>query len=355
MKRVLLTSLAIAAAAVGAFFLGRQGADAPKDTSAIPSTAASAQQRADLQTSDPVRRHAEFGNFLTQLTADEAAARAHEIWSAAGEPQEIAERKRLFCYAWGQVAGSAAIEFARKQPGVGKVAAISGALAGWASKDPLAAKQWIEARLEPNERLLHGWALVDGWARHDPKAATDYVLGLTNIPGTDRFIRSIALEMTRQSGPAASEWAEALPQGPLRETGIDEVAASWARTAPGFATNWAFALTDSPLATRAVDRAVTEWARVDGEAAGAYLEGQPASSVRDAAVSAYIAVLAAEDLHAVSAWAATIRDSNLREQSLRRIAGEWMARNVEATLAWLPQSGLSAEAQRQIGAAEQTR
>jgi len=80
-----------------------------------------------------------------------------------------------------------------------------------------------------------------------------------------------------------------------------------------------------------------------------------AAGFRDAAVSAYIAVLAAEDLRAISDWAATIRDSNLREQSLRRIAGEWMARNVEATLAWLPKSGLSAEAQRQIGAAEQTR
>ena len=71
-----------------------------------------------------------------------------------------------------------------------------------------------------------------------------------------------------------------------------------------------------------------------------------ATGFRDAAVSAYIAVLAAEDLRAISDWAATIRDSNLREQSLRRIAGEWMARNVEATLAWLPKSGLSAEALR---------
>ena len=348
MKRFCYSAILIALTGAGAFFIGRQGLPKTGGGPDFLGMPAPVSLGKTLRVSDPVRQQAEFGRFLMGLSPEGAASEAHEVWSAPGEQQEISERKRLFCYAWGKVAGAAAVEFARKEPGVGKVAAISGALAGWASQDPQAARQWISSRLEPGERLLHTWAFIDGWARHDPRAATEYVLSFPNTPGVDRFIRSIAVEMVRVGGPAAADWAMALPPGSLRQTGVEEVTGGWARTAPSLASDWAFALQDSALATRAVDRAITEWARADGIAAGGFLERQPASVIRDAAVSAYLAVLATEDLQAVSHWAKTIRNSSLREQSLRRIADEWMARNPEATLAWLPSSGLDAEAQKEI-------
>ena len=48
-----------------------------------------------------------------------------------------------------------------------------------------------------------------------------------------------------------------------------------------------------------------------------------------------------QNLDTISQWAQTITDTSLREQSLLHIAGEWMSRNESATLAWLPNSGLS--------------
>ena len=55
-------------------------------------------------------------------------------------------------------------------------------------------------------------------------------------------------------------------------------------------------------------------------------------------------VLATRGLEAVREWAATINDTGLGEQSLLHIAEEWMGRNPQTTVAWLPNSGLSAAA-----------
>ena len=44
----------------------------------------------------------------------------------------------------------------------------------------------------------------------------------------------------------------------------------------------------------------------------------------------------------------TISDATLREQSLVAVARTWLRRDTEAAQAWLPQSGLSAEAQARI-------
>lgn len=78
----------------------------------------------------------------------------------------------------------------------------------------------------------------------------------------------------------------------------------------------------------------------------------PRTALRDQAVSVYCETLATQGLEAVSEWAATINDTALRENSLRHIAEEWLARNREATIAWLPQSGLSTAAQQQLTATE---
>ena len=90
--------------------------------------------------------------------------------------------------------------------------------------------------------------------------------------------------------------------------------------------------------------AVTEWTRLDSAAAGDWLNTLPRTALRDQAVSVYCEVLATRGLEAVSEWAATINDTALREQSLRRIAEEWMGRNPQTTVAWLPNSGLSTAA-----------
>ncbi len=342
-SRVLPALLAAVVASL-AYYLGtRQAATSPTVATA-PAAIAPAPRpglAAILAETDPLRHRVQFAQWLTALTADEATNAARQVWAQPGDLSEITERKKLFSYAWGQVSGAAAIEFARTQPGSGKVAALGAALAGWASKDPAAAQAWISARLDPGEQLMYSWALVEGWARHDPASATAYALSRQDDPNTGRYVQSIALEQVRRDAPAASAWALALPAGSLRVAAVEEVATHWSRTAPQAAAQWARSLPDNGLAIPALRNVTTEWARADSLAAGTWLNGMDPSARRDQAVAAYCQVLAAQELDHISRWAQTISDSKLREQSLLNIAEEWMGRNPEAALAWLPQSGLS--------------
>jgi hypothetical protein len=350
-------SLAVAAAVCGgAFYIGtRQSELVPP---AAPVAAGIAVVKAPRPTlfavlaeTDPVQHRALFMHWLTSLTADEAATSAQQLWALPGDVNEVTERKKLFCYAWGQRDGAAAIEFTRTQPGAGKVAALGAALAGWASRDPEAAKAWIASRLEPGEQLMYSWALVEGWARKDPAAATEYALSMKELPNAGRFIQTIALEQVRRNAPGAGAWAMSLPPGSLRETAVQEIATNWGRSSPRAAADWARTLPGANLAVPALKNATTEWARQDALAAGAWLDQLPPSTLRDHAVASYCQVLAIEDPNAINQWAQTINDSALREQSLLHIAEEWMSRNEQATLAWLPNSGLSPAAQERLRSA----
>jgi hypothetical protein len=97
------------------------------------------------------------------------------------------------------------------------------------------------------------------------------------------------------------------------------------------------------LAGPALPNVITEWVRQDAATAGAWLNELPACTLRDQAVASYRQVLAAENLD-------TITDSGLREPRFLRIAEEWMSRNAQATLAWLPNRGLSATSVEQLRA-----
>jgi hypothetical protein len=345
MKRIFLTFTATALVAGAAFYLGRNRQLTPAPAAAAGLAKASSTHLKDvLAETDPIRHRTLFMQWLTSLTPDEAATSAQQLWALPGDVNEITERKKLFCYAWGQVDGAAAIEFARNQPGVGKVAALGAALAGWASKDPAAAKAWITSRMEPGEQLMYSWALVEGWARKDAAAATAYVLEMKEMPNAGRFIQTIALEQVRRDAVQAGAWALALPAGSLRISAVEEVATHWSRTAPQAATEWASTLPGNELAIPALKQTTTEWARQDPAAAGTWLHQLPPSTLRDQAVAGYCQVLAVQNLDSITQWTSTITDTSLREQSLLTIAQEWMGRNPQATRAWLPQSGLSAAA-----------
>ena len=346
MNRPILSAAAAIALCGGAFYIGtRQSEPAPPVAPAAAGIAAVRAPRpalsAVLAETDPVQHRALFMHWLTSLTADEGATSAQQLWALPGDVNEITERKKLFCYAWGQRDGAAAIEFTRTQPGAGKVAALGAALAGWASRDPEAAKAWIAARLEPGEQLMYSWALVEGWARKDPAAATAYALSMKELPNAGRFIQTIALEQVRRDAPNAGAWALSLPEGSLRNAAVEEIATHWSRTSPKAAADWARMLPGTTLAIPALKNATTEWARQDAPAAGIWLNQLPPSTLRDQAVASYCQVLAVQNLDTISQWAQTITDTSLREQSLLHIAGEWMSRNESATLAWLPNSGLS--------------
>jgi len=345
--------LAVAAIATGTYFLGSQNqqtsnADSESSRNRSISIVGDRHLHEILNDPNPITYQKGYLDFLENLTAGEAREAAEMIWATPGELAEIKERQKLFAYAWGTLDGEATVDFVMSNKSVAKVPALAQAFAGWASKDPQAARTWIEGRMKPSERLLYNWALVDGWSRHDPNGATDYVLSLNGLPGSDRFIRSIALEQVRRDPANATQWISSLPEGSMKNTAIEEIAQRWSQVDPSATVDWAASVSNAGAMKRAVEVTLTQWSQMDSEEAGAYLEQMSPSPARDQALAAHINVLASDNLQGTAAWAGQIQDTALREESLLRIANEWSDRDGKAVLAWLPDSGLSKEEAQKI-------
>ena len=347
MKTRPLLFFTVMAALAGSYFIGRQRPAAPAlALAAVVPVAPSLRSVLDL--SDPLESNLHFSDYLRSLTAAQAAQDAALLWSAQGDERELNERKRLFFLAWGRVDGPGAVAFVQTNHGPGKVACLGAALAGWAGKNPADTKAWIEGHLKPHERTMYNWALVDGWARSDRQGATDYVLSLETLPGSERFMRTVAGEQVRQGAAQAATWAEALPPGTMRQTAVQEVAARWSRESPADTMKWAASLTDSSLLKNAVAATVREWSQRDRIAATGYLNTMPDGLARNHAVETLVGSLAAEDPRSVATWAATITEPMLKQQALVTLGKTWLATDRPAALAWLPNSGLTAAAQHAV-------
>lgn len=349
MNARLLLVPAVIAALAGSHFVGRQRLVA-LTTEPAPAALASAAPslRSVLGLTDPLESTLHFSDYLRSLTAAQATQDAALLWSARGDARELNERKRLFFLAWGRVDGPGAVAFVQANHGPGKVACLGAALAGWAGKNPVETKAWIDGHLPPHERTMYHWALVDGWARSDRQGATDYVLSLEALPGSDRFMRTVAGEQFRQGAAQAARWAEGLPPGTMRQTAVQEVGARWSRENPAETMKWAVALTDSSLLKSAVSATLREWSLRDSTAASAYLNTMPNGLARNHAVESLVSSLAAEDPQATAAWAATITEPMLKQQALVTLGKTWLATDRAAVLTWLPTSGLTAAAQRAV-------
>jgi len=305
--------------------------------------------RRAMDDSDPVASMRRFSEILEEMTSAEAAEAAKVLWAEPGTSRELAERKRLLAYRWGQVDGANAIAFAEAQkPGQGKVTAISGALAGWASVDPAAAKAFIEAEVSPGLRALYDVALVNGWARVDPGAATNHVLGMNDGPNTTRTMRLLASEQVRQDPEAAGPWALGLPEGGLKAVAINEVATRRVWSDAPAAIDWVASIDSLSAMPEAMTTAMGVWARTNPVAAGEYLNEMPNGGARDHAVGAFSLGAAAEDPERSAMWAGTISDEVLREESLVAVGRTWLRQDRESAESWLAGSGLSAAALARI-------
>lgn len=290
---------------------------APAATSGVAGRRTGVQQyRSAMKVSDPVVAAGRFALALHDLNEEEIASAAKDLWAKPGNPIELNERKRLLAYRWGQVEGAAAVEFAHAQTGQGKLTAISGALAGWASADPAAAKAWIADTAQPAVRSLYDLALVDGWARQDIASATDHVFDRPVDRNSERMIRAVAAEHTRQDPEAAGAWATGLPDGALRDSAISEVATRWVWANGPAAIVWVAGLPQSGEMQSAMKETMRIWTRRDPRAASEHVSEMAGGVAKDHAISGLSRAVATEDPDASAAWAATISDATLRQKTL---------------------------------------
>lgn len=330
-----------------------------------------------LKSSSPIERRLAYARLLNGLTKDNALLIRQQVEHLHEHSSEFRE----FHYAWGALAGEAAVLHGIKT----EKEDMAATFAGWASSDSAAALAWYDQTSDNEDIDRNGlkWGAVFGLANADPGAALDFVSELRAKGDKDakRMVQVITGEVLRGKDPVeAAQWTEEISDENLRVFARDRIAGEFARQDPEAAAEWAAQFNDEESDSRLVNHvsrewaqrnpqsavewleslgsskgrtegfgsAFSAWARHDPEAAGNYLREMVRSPERDAALSGYATRIMHEDPASAISWAEAIADASQRENTLVQTARHYFRRDHEAAVEWLANSGLSEEARQKL-------
>ena len=282
----------------------------------------------------------------------------------------------LFVGVYGSIDGPAAIEYAKKLPGPGRMFGSAAALGGWAATDADAAIAWVdENQPEGRESIMAKAGILRGLATSDPARATEYLQSLPeNTEGLGQLVDTVANEQMKQGIDVATTWAVNLSTETLREEAfeqlgdeyarqdpvkaaswieahagnayteeaVEEIADEWAEIDPAAAVDWAGRLPEATQAT-AMESAFQEWEESDAEGASAYLQNMESSPTKDAAIAGFVSDLGKDEPAMAIEWAQTIENEETRTEALTDVARDWYRADSEAASAWIETSGLPVE------------
>ncbi len=328
---------------------------------------------------DPIDRREAFASLIAGLTVENALEIRAQFEHLSDEHPAFKD----FHFAWGKIAGADAVVHGADTEGRD----MGQALSGWASADPAAARAWFDAIDEDSqfgrEHLKRD--LVRGMAIADPATAADFALAL-GAAGDRRAKEMIGVvtQTVMQTGGAAraADWASALPEGDLRGHAMWEVARARVRDDPEAASEWGSVLAsrgdgnagsvaygvsmewghrdgaanvawldslgDNEMTASAYGPALAGWTKRDPMAASEHVLNMPESEGREHAIGGLVYTHRWEDPQAAIAWAGEIADPDRHELVLGLAAEAYLRKDRTQAEVWLPDSGLSAEAQQEI-------
>lgn len=328
---------------------------------------------------DPITKRALFSELMAGLTAENALEIREQITHLGGDDPDF----RDFHYAWGRVAGLEAVLHGMETD----ESDMGPSLAGWASSDPAAARDWYaalenEGNRGANQQALKA-ALVHGLAIADPGMAADFVYALGDA-GDKRAKEMMGIVMGKviRSGGAqdAAQWAADLGPGDLRGHALWEATRAGIRDDANATLEWAGDLArDDPNAgsiaygiaqemggrdgpkvaewlgslpgdkvTSAYGPLLGGWTKADPLAASEFVAAMPPSESRDHAIGGMVYTHRWEDPAAAAQWATELSSAEGREKVLSLAAEAYIRKDPAGAAEWLPASGLSIEAQQRL-------
>lgn len=341
-----------------------------------------AQLRNALNQTDPLKRSLAVSSLLANLDPADAPGIAAVFDAAHQSGARYTKEHEMFMRTWGRIDGPAALQHAIDSTGdtSGSVPALA-ALAGWATADPDAARDWIEGLEEGQDKedLIVG--LLDGWAVIDHTAASRYIESRPRTPARNR-VRKMLLERALMTGgiPAARDWFNSiLGEGnnkPYKQLAFDELnqrmlahdpkaAAEWIKEQDGqdFLRGRAIRNTAREIAKASPSEAINlvssmqhmrngqligsysdiinEWAQVDPGAAGSWLNENPDHGQHDVMVNRYITTIADIEPETALQWAGTIDNGNRRRSSQMIAAAALLKEQGDAAIPTLEAAGLT--------------
>jgi hypothetical protein len=202
----------------------------------------------------------------------------------------------------------------------------------------------------PRERATA--RLVGVLARSGPESVMEWADALPEGSPRDDFksvaFRKAARSIASEDPPYAARWITSHAGNSYAEGALRVVALAWAESHPAAALGWLAQQPPSRSRDGTVARVFRDWWKRDPQDARNWLESTPAATPLDPAVEVLAEELAPDEPEAAVACAARISDEARRERSLVSAAQAWFRSDPDATRAWLAESGLSEQAQREV-------
>jgi hypothetical protein len=252
---------------------------------------------------------------------------------------------RMFMYAWGEIDGQAATEYAFFNA-EGKKVSYGGtsAMIGWSSQDPQAAKAFVEGVEDGNRSKGYMVdALVRGWVKNDLAGASDYVGAMEHTNSRRKLVEHLAQEHIRQQGPSSAlNWADSIAAGhedpKYAYQVVNEVAFYVARKDPMSARDWVERNLDSEyLSSRIFEEVADELVEVDPGAAADFLDRHfEDKRVNGKVIAEMTEEWARTDPAATAAWLDQyMGHEKINHEVVHELAGEWADSDPDAAIAWV--------------------
>ena len=356
---------------------GNATATTPSATSAIVPADTAAEWSKALSHVDPLQRSLSIGKLIAGL----APENAHEIAGVFAAAHKTGARYKsehmTFMRAWGAAHGAEALQHAVESNGKTDGSPIVlAAMAGWASSNPLTARNWAEALPDGQEKEDIMVGMLDGWATVDLEAASRYIETRPRTPARNRTrqmlleralinggIPGAAIGLARSMAKARTRCASSLPStNTTRMLDHDtESTALWIKEQDG-AGIWPavpFTIPHVPVSAnlaetiefagsleqmkkgghRQLQRIINEWAQKDPR--GRQWLNEHGSLRHDVMVNRYITTISDIDPETALQWAGTIGNENRRKNSMLIAAAGLLETEGEAAVAKLKALGMT--------------
>lgn len=341
-----------------------------------------AEWRKALANVDPLQRSLNIGKLLANLTPENALEIA-DVFSAAHKTgARYTSEHMMFIRAWGAIDGSAALQHAVDTNGKTDGSPIVlAAMAGWASVNPLAARDWAEALPDGQNKEDILFGVLDGWATLDLEAASRYIESRPRTQARNRT-RQMLLERALMTGgiSGARDWFGKIDgegQNKMyKQLAFDELTTRMLDHDPHATALWIKEQDgDKHLAGRAIRSTartlasanpedalefvgslqnmkagqvtgsfsdiINEWAQADPGAAGGWLNEHPDHPRHDVMVNRYITTISDIEPETALQWAGTIEEENRRRNSQMVAAAGLLAVEGDAAIPKLLEAGLT--------------
>jgi hypothetical protein len=285
-----------------------------------------------LLSSNPVERLQAFTEILKTPTADSIRLARDAYEALPGGPGRFSELKVL-AYAWGQVAPTDALAWAKEQQHWDEHVASGSIMSGWAQVDAGSAISWAKDNFE-GEDNPYFIGIISGLSETDLPRATDLMTELPYGRIRGRSAHILFEKAWSMGEDMAINWAENLPEGSLQNFAYGELGEKVAREDMNRAVDWLNSMEESEIKVAVSEDVSREMARKDVQQAATWAHSLPEGDSKYKAVEEIVKFWSKKDPAAAAGWINQFPSSNKMDPAISTLVEQILPKDPEGALRW---------------------